>query len=592
MTVRGTINGKAFTVSRTKTRSKGELTFILDERDRTAQSIKDTQKIIDEEIGVSTSLLCRVLFHGQHATNDLLDAPDAKLKEELSQFVPLSLWQKCSGLTRKKSKDIVDQMTKLEGMVTIRTDDLRRLSEEQTTADQAMELQSDAHALLEKMLESKSATLYTISNATSCYSDLEESKGIARDDYDQKHADLEKFKERCSCQLRQMHSERLECEAELQSAHDAYTAANKKFQEASQQLIFAKDTVFNLKKKLESINESGNCPLCHQTLGDDSQAEETIAKELEVAFKRVDTLEVAVSDFKVDKTQCSEALERINDIVHQKDAYRSNQTSMMNIEQSRLELRLQGARVKLDEASEAINDFARTANQRTEIIRLQQDLSSSKQSVAAALLELERVTKEVVSVQNELTQKKRESQELETRLKVLKDLTDLFGSRGVQSFVLQNALSFLGGSADLYLSKLSQGTQKLELKLDLDDRISRRAMVLGTDSRWQERALSALSGGQWRRTSLALQLAVGDYVRQHCFQSSLVVFDEPLIHLDQTGRSDVGRVFRSLLSEASGLSTLIVILQDLSADELEEYFDCIDEVVRSDGRTKIVSGER
>jgi hypothetical protein len=69
--------------------------------------------------------------------------------------------------------------------------------------------------------------------------------------------------------------------------------------------------------------------------------------------------------------------------------------------------------------------------------------------------------------------------------------------------------------------------------------------------------------------------------------------------LDQSGRSNVGRLLRKLLrreseqndsvsastSRSVGLrvSTILIILQDLAAEELEESFDAIDEVVKENG---------
>jgi hypothetical protein len=69
------------------------------------------------------------------------------------------------------------------------------------------------------------------------------------------------------------------------------------------------------------------------------------------------------------------------------------------------------------------------------------------------------------------------------------------------------------------------------------------------------------------------------------------------MHLDQSGRSNVGRLLRKLLRReaeqknyyASGLqiSTILIILQDLAAEELEESFDAIDEVVKEDGASTV-----
>jgi DNA repair exonuclease SbcCD ATPase subunit len=69
--------------------------------------------------------------------------------------------------------------------------------------------------------------------------------------------------------------------------------------------------------------------------------------------------------------------------------------------------------------------------------------------------------------------------------------------------------------------------------------------------------------------------------------------DEPLTHLDRTGRTLVGSLLRKLLVNgenigqlgSTGISagTIILILQDLAAEELEEAFDHIDEVQKEDG---------
>jgi len=72
-----------------------------------------------------------------------------------------------------------------------------------------------------------------------------------------------------------------------------------------------------------------------------------------------------------------------------------------------------------------------------------------------------------------------------------------------------------------------------------------------------------------------------------------MVMDEPLTHLDRTGRARVGMMLKNLMRNGEnsghlatqGLSakTILLILQDLSAEEVEESFDRIDEVVREGG---------
>jgi ABC-type nitrate/sulfonate/bicarbonate transport system ATPase subunit len=82
-----------------------------------------------------------------------------------------------------------------------------------------------------------------------------------------------------------------------------------------------------------------------------------------------------------------------------------------------------------------------------------------------------------------------------------------------------------------------------------------------------------------------------------------LVLDEPLTHLDSIGRDSVGRLLRKMLRENNqaddsihrklgslSLSTILVILQDIAAEEIKEYFDYIDEVIKCEGESYVEMG--
>jgi len=62
---------------------------------------------------------------------------------------------------------------------------------------------------------------------------------------------------------------------------------------------------------------------------------------------------------------------------------------------------------------------------------------------------------------------------------MMANLVNIFGPRGVQTFLLQNAIESLQTISQVYLDQLSDCSQQLELKLDAGDQISRRAMIRG-----------------------------------------------------------------------------------------------------------------
>lgn len=93
--------------------------------------------------------------------------------------------------------------------------------------------------------------------------------------------------------------------------------------------------------------------------------------------------------------------------------------------------------------------------------------------------------------------------------------------------------------AHRYLHALSDGALLLHLSIE-GDRVVKRASVRAADGSFRDRSLSQLSGGQWRRASLALELAFAELTRQRSrFSCNLLVLDEVLSQLDSCGRARV-----------------------------------------------------
>ena len=104
---------------------------------------------------------------------------------------------------------------------------------------------------------------------------------------------------------------------------------------------------------------------------------------------------------------------------------------------------------------------------------------------------------------------------------------------------------------------------------------------------------------------MSLDFAFAEVVRRKgTLRSNFIVMDEVLTHLDASGREAVGSVLRALVAKKSdddnideetgpdeewardllgggSYDTVLIILQDLAATELEEAFDHIDVVVKA-----------
>lgn len=231
-----------------------------------------------------------------------------------------------------------------------------------------------------------------------------------------------------------------------------------------------------------------------------------------------------------------------------------------------------------------------------------------------------------------------QEREIAARGLVLERLAEVLGPRGVQHYVFVSVLKQLEAIANSYLLVLAEGGVQLTLQGDDDaDKIVKAVWVRSADGTMRERGLSQLSGGQWRRVSMALDLAFAEIIRRRgTLRSNLIVMDEVLTHLDASGREAVGSVLRAMvdgprvgeslpdvleegqeeeeeedkqgdgaakaavkkeamsheLSRAllggGAYETAIVILQDLAAMELEEAFDQVDVVVKAADTSKVI----
>lgn len=125
---------------------------------------------------------------------------------------------------------------------------------------------------------------------------------------------------------------------------------------------------------------------------------------------------------------------------------------------------------------------------------------------------------------------------------VLGDLAEALGTRGVQHFIFQSVVKQIENVANEFLSVLAEGGIQLVLEGDGDaDRIVKSVLVKAAGGEMRERRLEQLSGGQWRRVSLALDLAFVEVVRRRgSLRCNMIVMDEVLTHLDASGREAVG----------------------------------------------------
>lgn len=616
--LRGTLNEIPFHISRSKTKTKTSLTFVLDGEDLSRQSAKETQQIIDEKLGVSSQLLSRTIFHGQHTINGLLESTDAKLKEELSLIVPLALWQDASTYARKSGRELSRTVSELDGMISIRSRDLDALHDRLEKAEylilqresELSQKQNEWTSKLDTVNESIHPDNISLHDMQNKMNDTTQKinmlEGILNDSTLDLHNELAPIHEEI-----ESHMDLLEKETITLAEY------RKELDQTEMRLKSAKEYVDSLEGKwgvddllhtdITTLQIPEVCPTCKQHTHGKSYENVRIEIENDIksANERVETL--------------TKLFDRNLSLVNKQEEVKSSidaQVAELRARANEIESSWKDARRNFEQDLHILrNEYAEYSKSFTDAVSQISADSEMDQIKAKAQSELQIYLKNLELATDNRDLIAKEISELELSLNDLKEqrestkcdadsfssTAEKFGARGIQTYILKNAVHALECASQEYLDELSDRMLKLELELDSGDRILRNAYVLGNDGTWTQRPLASLSGGQWRRCSLALSLGFSDLIsRRGMLRSSLLVLDEPLTHLDSAGRAVVGKLLRKVVKQERDIdtemdflgnlsvSTILVILQDLAAEELAESFDCIDEVVKSGGCSNVL----
>lgn len=573
-------------------------------------------------MNVYAQLLIRTIFHGQHALNELLEATDTKLKEEMSLLVPLEIWQSAVKYTREQARSVSKRIHEVEGMLSLRMGDTSKLKHRLFSLEAEFR-QKEAlfNATMQRLkveMERFETTEDTTQRENSAPNLGLKLQSIEKEIIELQKA-LTKHSEVCDGKIADLESQLDEQDKRLQDAEATCEGLRQIKRKRDTKVALAKEKLLSL-ERLWNIDSSSldfwdefsipqKCPTCNQPLTSLS-SNSSCHEDLGSIIKR---------DISEAHNQLLDAESKLKDVardLHLSDETRKN--AKVDADKARIaldDIRWHLSSVKdelseklrsaLESQKETLSELAAAAKQDEKESRrdsLRSQIKAEESSIAQAKAAVESHREEIADYEEVIEKLRLEERKHSRFVKVLGELSDAFGQRGIQSFVLQNVVAMLESVSNFYLNQLSEGAMKLQLSLDSSDRILKRAFVLVSKGQFKERPLASLSGGQWRRCSLALSLGFADLAtRFGKLRTSLCVMDEPLTHLDQTGRADVGRVFRSLIRRtfetegegASGfqVSTLLIVLQDLAAEELEESFDCIDEVVKRDGSSSVVIDE-
>jgi len=612
VSVDGFLNNEYFRVVRKKTARKTSLEFYLGEQDMTTQSVTDTQEVINESLGVDFNILARTAFHGQHNINGLLEATDVKFKDELAYIVPLELWQQAASRSRTKSRELSKDEAKLKGMIALREEDLQELRIRRDHSREKVEKRRSIYKEKELLVEKEpkiDSDAIDISSIQTQLRDLEEKLSNLNRELEQQKQD--RIKEEHNIKIDVEHQTQLVAELTASLASAQRKVDQSLFRvEAADAVCKNLKTKWNVSFSSEKPRkfEFDRCPTCLQPLSGNGMGhshnalQEILDKEIDDAL--IETLKANEEKEEVARlrTEAAFVLKTTEAQLKEMSDHLKNTAEKWNIKMSETELLIQYVSENQRNHSSRLSESISILNQDARTEAIKQGLKSEKELLKAAEGYFKRSEDDVMKAKESLADMQSKAEHQRTSSATLSRLSEVFGAKGIQTFVLQYTIDALEAISQEYLDELSDGSLRLSLNLDDSDRVLRRASVRLPCGNYTERSLSSLSGGQWRRCQLALALGFSDLIgRRGRLQSSLMVLDEPFTHLDRSGRDHVGFLLRKLVkggghigktgSAGAHANTIIIVLQDLAAEELDETFDHVDEVIKENGFSSVKFGK-
>ena len=538
-----------------------------------------------------------------------MEASDAKLKDELSQLVSLDIWQQAASLARSKQREQLRKTTEIDGMISLREKDkkvahekslLAKIENErrQTVLDKArvsfveQEQEVFSSSLNASMIEEEMDVLQSLMRQSDAeLSDLDEELAVRM----KSHIDE-------LARLRSVHSKKGTIESEAKAN---LSSSQRKFDKTLIELQTAEKNLLQIQSQQQwedfsgqqNVSQDATCHTCGQPIIS-VEAQERVAQKYEeklsIALYTKDEVDTVMSRVSLDKGQAQAAADAATLEVNEcmEDITRAEMLGSLATNDLRERIyivrSIQSERsvqfASLVKKSKTMANFdLEKAKTDAGLSRLVEAFDASRVAYENCCRDLERVQRNIADLKKERDERSRDAASTATMVNVM-------GAKGIQAFVLQNVVDALEVCSRPYLDELSEGSLQLHIKVGSNDSIIKQAAIRNPDGTWCSRPLASLSGGQWRRLSLSLSLGfVCLSSKRGNLRSSLLIMDEPLTHLDSTGRTSVGKLLRKMCNEDTlGLSTILVILQDIAAEEIEEIFDQVDEIVKSGGESYVI----
>lgn len=545
---------KMYEVTRKRTKRGGTLTLTVDGAPVNGRTQSDTQATIIETLGLDWPSFRNTVLYGQGDLGRFADreTTDADRKAILKRILRLERFDEALTAVKKERSEIAK---------------LRQEYDRKLHTESALYNQTEATLAQAKRRDAGWDTDWQSRRRALRRSMEDFAKEV--DDATAKAATIERIERleaNYQANVDANPARRLLAEhrSKLQQLERACTKAEQRYTDEIARPI--KHAEYRI-QEITSAADKGICYACKQSLNDKHGVEEELGElraEIKVLIGRGKDLGVEIygmkQEFSAAKDHESQLLEAVTEA-----------------EQAEADLRK--VRELLREARTAGAIIAMVAIKRAKFEAQVQQLEGETNPYTEQVANL---TAELVADMEGINAAQAQIEILNERDAPLVFWEQGFGNKGLPSFIMDSVLPMLNASAARYLQTLSDGDLSVELSstTDLKSGDSRESISIKVTAEGAEATIP--SGAQWRKISLAVDLALMDLVAsREGSRIDALFLDEVLDGLDPVGKARVVQLLRELRETRS---TILVV----SHDELiaEQFSDQII-VTKKGGKARV-----
>lgn len=289
----------------------------------------------------------------------------------------------------------------------------------------------------------------------------------------------------------------------------------------------------------------------------DADAHRKIRKELK-EYEKIDESYQEVQLAKARLSADEESMERVEKLIQDKETYIRELTELIG--------RLEKTTGNIESIKKRIYELEKDKKKLTDAIRI---LQSKKGALDERL-------KQIELAKGEVKEKKKVLVELNREIELYNILIDIYGKRGIQAAIIENAIPELQDETNRILAKITDGRLTVEFLTQRDTKAGNTVETLdikisdGLDTRKYE----TYSGGEEFRINFAIRIALSKILARRAGATvRMLVLDEGFGTLDEKGRERLAQVINAISDEFEKIIVITHIqdLKDYFSNQIEIY---------------------